>query len=364
MLQQAKKISPEITIVDGSWAGSALRDMLVTRGAVIIKGETNGDPVLDFACSTDAGLSMDPRRLECRYLYDTQGSALFDLITEQPEYYLTRTETNILAANACRIREITGPAALVELGSGYSVKTDYLLRAWLSCAPSVNYIPVDVSEAALCEACRAIRNVHLAARVIGVHGDYREAFPVIRELSPVVVVFLGSTIGNFEPEDEYRFLAELASSLREGDFFLLGIDLVKEQSIIEPAYNDAAGVTADFTRNLFARMNRELGSNVDLSTIEHIACYNSLREQVDIHARFSREQTIHIGPLGKNFSLARGEMIQTEISRKYCLDEYIPYLQGFGFEIEEIFTDERNWFALILMKRTGSLSRSPEWRMQ
>jgi L-histidine N-alpha-methyltransferase len=137
---------------------------------------------------------------------------------------------------------------------------------------------------------------------------------------------------------------------------------VKEQLIIESAYNDVAGVTADFTRNLFARMNRELGSDIDLSVVEHVARYNPLRDQVDIHARFARKQIVRVESLGKSFAIAEGEMILTEISRKYYLEACVPSLEGFGFETEAVFTDERNWFALILLKRTDSLSESRERR--
>jgi L-histidine N-alpha-methyltransferase len=199
--------------------------------------------------------------------------------------------------------------------------------------------------------------------VTGLNGEYQDAFPVIRELSPVMVVFLGSTIGNFEPEEESSFLSALASSLSPGDFFLLGVDLVKDSAIVESAYNDAAGVTADFTRNLFARMNRELGSGIDLLTVEHVARYDPSAEQVDIHARFTAKQAVDIGPLGKSFAIADGEMVQTEISRKYRLEEHIPYLEAFGFEAEEVFTDEQGWFALILLRRTDSLAGTPGWRL-
>lgn len=363
MLERSKRAWPEIVVVNRDQTGSIIRDTLAAGVTAVLKGEAGGDSAFDFARSTNAGLSTYPRRLECRYLYDAQGSALFDLITQQPEYYLTRTEAAILAANACRIRELTGPVTLMELGSGYSVKTNHLLQAWLACDPEVSYIPVDVSEAALCQACQTICNLHLTARVIGVNGEYRDAFPVIREVSPVIVVFLGSTIGNFEPGDESCFLAELSCNLSPGDFFLVGIDLVKDKAVIEPAYNDAAGVTAGFTRNLFARMNRELGSSIDLSAVEHVAYYNSSSEQVDIYARFTRGQAICVWPLAKSFEVAEGEMVETEISRKYRLGKYIPYLEGFGFETEGVFTDEQEWFALVLLKRTDSLTRLPGRRV-
>lgn len=345
--------------MDVSLASSAvslcrsLREVRVGRGASILWGKPDGDPMLDFARSTAAGLALRPRQLECRFLYDAMGSALFDLITEQPEYYLTRTETAILAANASRIRRITGPATLVELGAGSAVKTDLLLRAWLDRGHAVRYIPVDVSESALRGACCAISAAHPAARIIGVHADYRGAFPLFRELSPAVVLFLGSTIGNFAPPEMTSFLASLARAIAPGDFLLLGIDLVKEHRLIDAAYNDAAGVTEAFTRNIFARMNRELGSDIDLDTVEHVARYHPDREQVEIAGRFTREQAVNVTPVRKSFTIARGEMVQTEISRKFRLRKFRPYLEAFGLVTEEVFTDERDWFALLLLRRGG-----------
>lgn len=343
------------TICAGSTVDS-FREVLAGNRTAIIKAKAEGDAVLEFARSVASGLTSSPRSLECRYLYDAHGSALFDLITEQPEYYLTRAESEILAANACRIRDITGPVTLLELGSGSSAKTDHLLRAWLACTLSVRYVPVDVSESALREACQHIADVHFAAQVIGVNAEYQDAFPIVRETSPVMVLFLGSTIGNFSPEDERRFFADLASSLSAGDFLLVGVDLVKDRAVIEPAYNDAAGVTADFTRNLFARMNRELGSYIDLSAVEHLASYNAELDQVDIRARFTRGQEVCVEPLGESFAVAAGDVIHTEISRKYRLDKFIPHVESLGFDAEEVFTDERDWFALVLLRRRGSQS--------
>lgn len=348
------------TLVDmcSSSAVSNFRELLAEGRNAIIKANTSSCPVLDFARSVDGGLTSSPRRLDCRYLYDAQGSALFDMITEQPEYYLTRAESEILAANASRIRDIAGPVTLLELGSGSSMKTDHLLRAWLDRAPSVSYIPVDVSERALLDACDRISGIHHAAKVIAVNAEYRVAYPIIREASPVMVLFLGSTIGNFGEDEESHFIADLASALAPGDLLLMGIDLVKDHRTIESAYNDAAGVTADFTRNLFARMNRELGSNIDLSAIEHLASYNPDLHQVEIDARFTDGQEIYVKPLARSFAVAAGSRIRTEISRKYRLDDFIPRVESLGFETEEVFTDQRGWFALVLLRRRGSQPES------
>ena len=322
------------------------------KGSTILHGLTLQDPVRDFARATASGLASAPRRLECRFLYDAEGSALFDLITRQPEYYLTRTETSLLAAHSAGIRRIVGPATLVELGSGNSSKTDLLLSAWLAQSSQVCYVPVDVSESALIGACNTIASKHGEVKVIGVHCDFQQAFPLISQLSPVLVLFLGSTIGNLEPDEMSRFLLTLSSTLQAGDFFLVGVDLAKAPALLEAAYNDAAGVTARFTRNLFARMNRELGCAIDTEAIEHVARYDREREQIEIFARFTREQTLSLAPLGSQLTVPGGELVQTEISRKFRLENFLPYLEQFGLATEKVFVDERRWFALILLRRT------------
>lgn len=333
--------------------GQQLHDALHANRVAILGAEPNQDALLDFACSTVAGLSDLPRRMECRFLYDEQGSKLFERITEQPEYYLTRTEAALLAAHADRIREVVGAATLAELGSGSSTKTDILLRAWLAREGVVRYVPVDVSQSALSCACHQISAEHRAVRVVGVHADYASAFPLLQVLSPALVLFLGSSIGNFSPKEMKCFLSTLAVSLNPGDFFLVGVDLVKEDYIINAAYNDAAGVTAAFTRNLFARMNRELGSDINLNAIQHVARYVPAHEQVEIAARFTRSQTIEVASLERSFLLEQGEEVQTEISRKFCLERFIPYLERFGFSTEQVFTDPKQWFALLLLRRTN-----------
>lgn len=331
----------------------SFREALAGNGVTIVRKEIKGDPLLDFARSTASGLSASPRKLDCRFLYNGRGSELFDRITELPEYYLTRTESGILASSARLIREIAGPATLVELGSGSSAKTDYLLRAWLAHGCPVRYIPVDISEEALSGACDAINHDHPCVRIVGLNTDYGAAFPLLREVSPVLVLFLGSTIGNFDREELPRFLGSLSNALSPGDFFLIGIDLVKDRSIIEAAYNDSSGVTAEFTRNLFARMNRELESGIDLSAVEHVARYDPEKGQMEILARFTREETIRVAPLGQSFTVAAGEEVLVEISRKFRLDAFLPSLQGFGFATEQVFTDERRWFALVLARKTA-----------
>ena len=321
----------------------------------IVWGKTGDESLLDFAEATVAGLAKSPRRLECRFLYDARGSALFERITRQPEYYLTRTEAAILRSHALDIRDVTGPTSLVELGSGNSAKTGFLLGAWLARGPAVKYIPIDVSIMALRRACRTISSSLPAVQVIAVHADYHEALPLFRQASPVMAAFIGSSIGNLGPQEMDAFFSALSFALSTKDYFLLGIDLAKEPNLIEAAYNDAAGITARFTRNLFARMNRELRSGIDLSVIEHVANYDPGLEQVEIFARFARKQTIRVGPLDRSFPINEGEMIQIEISRKFRLWEFIRYAGTFGFSADGVFTDERDWFALLLLRRHAPL---------
>lgn len=320
-------------------------------GPRIVQGAGGPDPVQDFGRSAARGLLSPARRLESRFLYDSAGSALFEQITAQPEYYLTRTENSILAANASVIRDMTGPVNIVELGSGNSAKTDQLLRAWLGRGKSVSYFPVDVSLSALVGACSNIRVRHPDVRVIALNCEYREAFPALAQLSPSLVTFLGSSIGNFTPQEMTGFTASLAASMRPGDFFLLGVDLVKQRSLLEAAYNDQAGVTAQFTRNVFARMNRELGCNIDLDVIEHWATYQPDSEQIEIRACFCKPQTFLLDPPKRLISIARGDAVQTEISRKFRLEQVTAELERCGFGTERVFSDERRWFALLLLRR-------------
>ena len=320
-------------------------------GPRIVRASGGLDPVLDFARSSADGLASAPRRLESRFLYDSAGSALFEQITKQPEYYLTRTENSILAANAADIRKITGPANILELGSGSSTKTYQLLRAWLDRAKSVCYFPVDVSLSALVGACSNIRARHPAVRVIALNCHYREAFPVMAQLSPSLVTFFGSSIGNFTKQEMTSFTTSLAASMRPGDYFLLGVDLVKRRSLLEAAYNDQAGVTAQFTRNVFARMNRELGCCIDLDAIEHSAQYQPEKEQIEINARFLRPQSFLLDPPKKLINIAQGEAVQIEICRKFRLQQVIPELERCGFGTERVYSDERRWFALLLLRR-------------
>lgn len=307
--------------------------------------------VQEFAEAVALGLSDTPRWIPSRFLYDARGSELFEAISDLPEYYLTRTEAGILRREAARFRELTGPVTLVELGSGSSVKTDHLLRAYSAGGKPVQYVPVDVSASILRIAAERIEETFPSVNVEGVHGEYEQAFPLLDSYAPVMLLFLGSTIGNFNHAESLAFWRRVSRAMPAGSWVLLGADLVKDRAVLEAAYNDAAGVTASFTRNLFTRMNAELGAGLDLDAIEHEAVWNPAWQRIEIGARFRAPQTLQVTPLHREFRLADGELVLTEISRKFVLEHLRAYLDCFGFETVHVATDDRGWFGVLLLQR-------------
>lgn len=325
----------------------------VGSSAVLVEAPCSRDTVATFARSVGAGLADDPKWLHYRFLYDAEGSRLFEGITAQPEYYPTRTEASILERHAEEIRAITGAVTLVELGSGYSVKTEHLLSAYSQDGVETDYVPVDVSVSALREASRSISDNFPEVNFTGISGTYTSAFPVFRQLAPQMVVFLGSTLGNFTETEYEAFWKSIAGHLPVGDWFLVGVDLVKDPAILEAAYNDAAGMTARFSMNYFTRMNRELGSGIDVGEIDHVAAWNADRERVEISAQFNTAQRVRVEPRDEVFPIARGERVLIEISRKFRLPELTADLARFGFRVRREFTDDRGWFGLLLLERVS-----------
>lgn len=309
------------------------------------------DPVMEFALSVARGLSDLPRRLESRFLYDAQGSDIFESICLQPEYYLTRTETAILAAAADDIAATTGEITLIELGSGSSIKTRLLLEAYAARFGQIRYSPVDVSRSILDQAERQINCLHPMVSVKAVHGTFEDAFPLMAAMSPAMILFLGSTLGNLDSAESAGFWNNVTSHLLPGDFCLLGVDINEDPASLHAAYNDAGGYSASFTRNLFERMNRELGAAVDPSTVDHIASYEPQWRRIEIFARFRQAQTIRISPLNSDFNVAAGEIILTEVSRKFRLKQLVPYLGTFGLKAVQIFRDSHERFAVLLLRK-------------
>jgi gamma-glutamyl hercynylcysteine S-oxide synthase len=303
-----------------------------------------------FARSVIRGLSDTPRWLSCRYLYDHRGSEIFERITEQPEYYPTRTESGILEREASRIFEACAGTTLAELGAGSATKTRHLLRAWTA-QRRATYVPIDISRSMLAQTEIALRREFPRLSVQAIAGSYEQAMPALRELSPLTLLFLGSSVGNFNEEELDDFLSLLSANLADGDRLLLGIDLVKDVGLLEAAYNDAAGWSSAFTLNLFARMNRELGTTLDIPAIEHVANWNEEKSRIDIRARFLRDQAVDLPEWGQRFTLRAGESVLVEISRKFRIEAMTRVAARHGFELDETFTDPRRHFALLLLRR-------------
>jgi L-histidine Nalpha-methyltransferase len=330
---------------------SRARVATLERRTEVVRGDRSADPVLDFARSVALGLSDHPLWLPCRYLYDAPGSRLFEQICETPEYYLTRTETTLLDASVATISRLTGDRTLVELGAGNARKTERILAAFTRDYGAAQYVPVDISGDALAETANALAARHPGVSIRGLHGTYEAAFPLLRRLSPLVLLFLGSTLGNLNQTEAAAFWGRVQRALTPGDFVLLGVDLVKDAAIIDAAYNDAAGWSAAFTKNIFTRMNRELGSEIDLDGIEHEAAYRPGWQRVEIFARMTRRQQVRLAPLDRTITLEPGERVMTEISRKFEVAELRTYLSVFGLETVHTFTDPRRWYALLLLRR-------------
>ncbi len=325
---------------------------VLERTGFTIRIDPHRQSPLAFALSVAEGLTSRPRRLDASYLYDAAGSTLFERITEQPEYYLTRAEDGLLERHALAIREAAGPSALIELGSGASLKTQRLLDAWTLAGPAT-YVPVDVDAQAIEQACGALRRRYPdPSRLViqGVAATYERALAALRGSAPMTLAFLGSSLGNLGWKEYPEFCELVADALSPGDHFLVGLDLVKNPARIEAAYNDAAGVTAAFTRNLFARMNRELHTRIPESAIEHVAYYDTERERIEIFAQALQEFTIAVPALGREFRIARGERILTEVSHKFRPAAFIATVERFGLQTR--WRAEGNGdFGLFLFKK-------------
>jgi L-histidine Nalpha-methyltransferase len=309
------------------------------------------DGFLSQALRADArrGLTAEPKSLPPKWFYDAQGSALFDKITELPEYYPTRAEREILHATAAQIASLTRARTLVELGSGSSDKTRLLLdalRPSLSC-----YVAVDVSEAALVAAGDALAVSYPGLEVRAVVSDFTEdlGLPADSEApSPRLVLFLGSTIGNLAPDERAAFLARIRAGLGDGDCFLLGTDLVKDPATLVAAYDDASGVTAEFNKNVLAVLNAELGADFDREAFEHVALWDPAAEWIEMRLRSAGAQTVHLPGIGLTVGFADGEEMRTEISAKFRRAGVEAELAAAGLAMRAWWTDSAAQFAVSL----------------
>jgi len=308
----------------------------------------------DLARDALLGLSSRPKSLPPAHFYDAAGSRLFEGITRLPEYYLTRTELGILRRHAAEIVSGPGgPAALVELGSGSSTKTRALIEALLARQDGLHYVAIDVSRAALLEAAPGLLRDYPALSVTALVGDYGSGLAWLRKsrLGRVLMLSLGSSIGNLDDEQARRLLAGAGGLDCR---WILGADLRKDRAVLEAAYNDAAGLTARFNLNLLRRINAELGGRFDPSAFRHRAFYDEAGGRIEMHLESAREQEVSVAALARTFHFARGERIHTEDSRKYTLDQLDALAARAGLRLAGRWLDDRRWFSVARLERRAS----------
>jgi len=315
-----------------------------------------------YAEEVAQGLTTCPKTLPCKLFYDGAGSELFEEITRLPEYYLTRTELEILSQRADEMAgTIGGDVTVVELGAGTAMKICPLLASLSGGQIRVQYFPVDISRAALNQAKERVESACGQVSVRPVVVDFSDGFEFLQSIpGKKLVAYLGSSIGNFDPTTAVAMLRQIRRQLATHDMLLLGTDLVKRRSMLLAAYDDSAGVTEQFNKNILARLNRELLANFDLDSFRHVALWNPRLSRMEIYLESLRTQSVSLPVLYLRVNFAEGERIHTENSYKYTLESAKSMLECSGFVPTHTWFDQRNWFALHLaMVQPGVEVRPP-----
>jgi dimethylhistidine N-methyltransferase len=309
----------------------------------------NSSPI---AADVYEGLNRKPRSLPPKLFYDAAGSELFEQITELPEYYLTRTERSILESYASQMIDTAGPdLSLIELGAGTASKTRILIRATLERQKRVGFYPIDVSRSALEEAVHNLNGDFRGLRVSPIVADYSHGLGQLANLpGRKLLLYLGSSIGNYEPMQAGAMLRMMRTSMRSGDALLLGTDMVKPESLLIPAYDDAQGVTAAFNKNILRHINRELDADFNVDNFKHLALWNPECSRMEMHLESTRPQVVHIRGLQTRFNFVKGERIHTENSYKFTPTVVDAVLKLAGFTREQTWTDPQRWFSLHLAR--------------
>lgn len=309
------------------------------------------NPQGDFGSTVLAGLLREPKQLPPWLLYDPDGSALFEEITDLPEYYLTRTEMGLLERHADEMVEAAGcERQVVEFGSGSSRKTRLLLDALLRRNSHVSYVPIDISREFLRESSNQLLAAYPTLRIRAISAEYSDAVRALRhEGTPRLFLFLGSNIGNFEPHAAMEFLDSVVGRMHPSGRLLLGFDLVKDPQVLFDAYNDSARVTERFNKNLLLRINRELDGTFDPEAFEHHAPWVPERSRIEMHLVAKVDQAVHLRKPGKSIHFRAGESIHTENSYKYTVAHFRELCARTGLRVEHLWTDAREWFGVALL---------------
>jgi L-histidine Nalpha-methyltransferase len=324
----------------------------VIEAAIRIDSHLGGAHERSLAEDVLDGLTRPFKELPPKHFYDARGAELFDQICDLPEYYPTRAERAILEQSAGELATLTNAAELVELGSGTAAKTRVLLDAMHAAGALARYVPVDVTESMVRDCAAELIDEYPGLRVHGVIGDFeRHLDRVPPALGPRIVAFLGGTIGNFPPGSRRRVLREIARLLGSEDHLLMGTDLVKDPDVLEAAYDDAQGVTADFNRNVLRVLNRELDAGFDPEDFEHVALFDPQHEWIEMRLRARREHTTLVRALDLPVHFDAGEEMRTEISAKFTPERLEGDLAAAGLELVRWLTDPDELFALTLSRR-------------
>ncbi|MEV4662907.1 L-histidine N(alpha)-methyltransferase [Micromonospora echinofusca] len=294
------------------------------------------------------GLTAEEKWLPPKWFYDARGSELFEEITRLPEYYPTRAERAVLAERAATIAELTGAKTLIELGSGSSEKTRLLLDAFTRRGGLGTFVPLDVSVSALRQSTAEIAADYPGLRVRGIVGDFTRHLDRLPTGGRRLVLFLGGTIGNLLPAERARFLAAMRAALEPGDWLLIGTDLVKDPAVVVPAYDDAAGVTAEFNRNVLRVVNRELGADFDPEGFAHVALWDAEREWIEMRLRARRPMRVRV--LDLTVAFAEGEELRTEVSAKFRPEGVVAELGAARFAAHDFWTDPDGLFGVTLAR--------------
>lgn len=308
-----------------------------------------------FAEEIHHSLNQKQKFISPKFFYDETGSKLFDEICLLSEYYLTRTEIEILEKIKFTLTDYIDAHRLVELGSGSSIKTKLLLDAFAQIQDQIEYVPIDISDI-LRESSQKLQKEYDNLRITGIIDTYEEGLEFIKEFDkkPNLIVFLGSSFGNFSPEEGSNFLRTINSTIKESDFFLIGLDLVKEKSILENAYDDSKGITAQFNLNLLKRINQELDGNFNLENFAHVALYNDAEKRMEMYLHSLEKQSVKIPKANLSLSFEKDELIHTENSHKYSVTQIHELLENNGFNLNRIWQDENKHYALVLASKNNS----------
>lgn len=306
-----------------------------------------------FAEEISSSLNHDSKFISPKFFYDKKGSDLFEKICSLPEYYPTRTEISILRKLQPELSSyIDENFRLVELGSGTSVKTRLILDVLTKLQDSVDYFPIDISEI-LTESSEELLKNYDGLHITGIIDTYEGGLEFLKNFDKKknLIIFLGSSFGNFSPNDGFEFLKKIHSTMKSGDLFLIGLDLIKDKQILESAYDDSQGVTAKFNLNILSRINDELDADFNLKNFSHLAIYNEEKQRIEMYLKSLVKQSVMVSKSDLLLNLEKDELIHTEHSHKYKLSQIHELLDSVGFEIKHTWLDDKKYFSLTLVSK-------------